>query len=74
MKSALALIDTFVQAYCEDSETLRVLKIGQMIRSRGYATLKELLKLVKWKFPISIRHVNIPNNTKADVKKLTHCH
>ncbi len=33
--------------------------------------MKELLKLVKWKFPISIRHVNIPNNTEGDIRKLT---
>lgn|GEM_PF-1042157 len=70
-QSWLRLIKKFVEAYEEDQKTIRVMKVGQKIQSRGYATMKELLKLVKWKFPISIRHVNIPNNTEGDIRKLT---
>lgn len=70
-QSRLRLIKKFVEAYEEDRETIRVMKVGRKIQSKGYATMKELLELVKWKFPISIRHVNIPNNTEDDVRKLT---
>lgn len=65
------LIRKFADAYEETPETIRVMKVGRKIRSRGHATMEELLELVKWKFPISIRHVNVPNNTEEDVKKLT---
>lgn len=65
------LIEKFVEAYRESPETMRVMEVGRKIRSKGYATVEELLELVKWKFPIAVRHVNIPNNTEDDVRKLT---
>jgi hypothetical protein len=70
-RGQLTIIKRFVEAYEEDRGTIKAMKIGRKIQSRGYATMKELLKLVKWKFPISIRHVNVPNNTEDDVRKLT---
>lgn len=70
-ENQLQLIKKFVEAYEEEPETIKVMRIGQKIKSRGYANMEELLEMVKWKFPIAIRHVNIPNNTEEDVKKLT---
>jgi len=65
------LIKRFIDAYPESAKTRRKMKLGQKIQNNGYATMKQLLRLVKWKFPIAIRHVNVPNNSEEDVKVLT---
>lgn len=68
---AIKLIKDFIDAYPEDDGTIKAMKIGQTIRKQGYAKMEQLLELVKWKFPISIRHVNFPNNSEDDVEVLT---
>jgi len=67
----IELIKDFIEAHPEEEKTRKTIDIGQTIRKQGYAKMEQLLELVKWKFPISIRHVNFPNNSEDDVKVLT---
>ena len=64
-------IKDYIKAYPEDEKTKKTMDIGLTIREQGYARMEQLLELVKWKFPIAIRHVNFPNNSEDDVKVLT---
>jgi len=66
------LIKRFAETHKENEKTMKTMRIGKRIKEKGYAHLKkELLELVKWKFPIAIGNVNAPNNTEEDVKTLT---